>query len=85
MVVPRDDGLVATLAIELNVGQRLRDDQFLLVGTFLDIDDFMIVHEGTAHLNGLAYIAELSRSVAGHHQRVRIIIGVGTVCGDAAP
>ena len=39
----------------------------------------MVVHEGAAHLNGLAYGAKLSGAVARHNQRVRIVIRVGAL------
>ena len=74
MVVPRDDGLVAILTAYLDVGEPLWDDEFLLIDTLLDVDDLVVLHKGTAHLDGFADVAELARTVACHEKRIRVII-----------
>ena len=74
MVVPGDDGLVAVLTAELDVGEPLRDDEFLLIRTFLNIDDLMVLHKGAADLNGLTDVSELSRAVAADDEGVGVVI-----------
>ena len=74
MIVPCDDGLVAVFATNLDVGKPLGDHQFLFVRTFLDIDDLVVLHESSADLDGICYIAELSCTVSGNNQGVRIVI-----------
>jgi hypothetical protein len=36
----------------------------------------MIVHEGTAHLQGLAHGTELTRAVAGHDNGIGIVVAL---------
>ena len=52
MVVPCDDGVVAILTAYLDIGERLWNDDFLLIYSPFDEDDLVVVHKGAAHLNG---------------------------------
>ena len=81
MVVPRDNGVVAVLTANLNVGKRLGDDEFLFVRAFLDEDDFVILHKRAAHLDGLVDVAELARAVASHKERVGVVVTF-SLCND---
>ena len=75
MVVVGDDGLLTTLATEFYVLHPLWDNHFLLVGTLLDVDNFVIVHEGAAHLDGICNVTELASAVACHDNRIGIVVG----------
>ena len=83
MVIPRDDGLVAVLATDLDIGQPLWHHQFLFISTFLNIDHLMILHEGAAHLDGICNVTELAGSVASHKQGVGIVITLGLRAHDS--
>ena len=74
MIVPCDDGVVTIFSADLDVGQKLRDNEFLLVDAFLDEDDLMVFHKGTTYLNGVADIAELSCAIAANHESVRVVV-----------
>ena len=78
MVVPRDDGLVAVLAANLDVLNPLGHDNLLLVRAFLDKDDLMVVGESTADLYGVADVTKLTCAVASHKERVRAVVGIGS-------
>ena len=91
MIVPGDDGVVTIFSADLDVGQKLRDNKFLLVDAFLDEDDLMVFHKGTTYLNGVADIAELSCAIAANHESVRVVVLVlglyahdGYECTDCA-
>ena len=75
MVVVGDDGLLTTLATEFNVLHPLWDNHFLLVGTLLDVDNFVIVHEGATHLDGIRNVTELASAVACHDNCIGIVVG----------
>ena len=64
MIVPGDDSLVTVLTTNLNICQPLWDDQFLLIGSFLHIDDLMVLHKRTAHLYGFGHITELPSTIS---------------------
>ena len=81
MVVPRDNGVVAVFAANLNVGEPLRDDEFLLVRAFLDEDDLVVLHKRTAHFDGLVDVAEFARAVASHKERVGVVVTF-SLCND---
>ena len=81
MVVPRDNGVVAVLTANLNVGKRLGDDEFLFVRAFLDEDDFVILHKRAAHLDGFVDVAEFARAVASHKERVGVVVTF-SLCND---
>ena len=71
---PCDDGLVAVLTAYLDVGEPLWNDKFLLVDAFLDIDDLVVLHKGTADLNGFTYVTEFGSTVTCHKESVGIVI-----------
>ena len=74
MIVVSDDGFLDVLAKNLDVLQMRRDDEFLLVGAFLDKDDLVVVHECPANLDGLTDGAELPSAVACYDDGVRIVV-----------
>ena len=74
MVVVGDDGLCSILAENLDMGKPWGQDEFLLVGALLYEDYFVVLHEGTAYLNGLANGAELARAVTCHDDGVGIVV-----------
>ena len=74
MIIIGDDGFISIFATEFYVLKPLWDNEFFLVRTFLNIDNLVIVHKGTANLNGLIYGAKFSSSVACHNNSVGIII-----------
>ena len=78
VVVVGDDGLVAVLATEFDVLEPLGDDEFFLIGTFLYIDDFVVVHEGAADFYGFVDGTELAGAVARHDDRIGIVV---SACG----
>ena len=73
MVVIGDDGALDVLAENLDVLQMRGDDEFLLVDTPFHEYHFMIVHEGTAHLNGFANGTELPCAIACYNDGVRVV------------
>ena len=75
-----DDGVITILPTNLNIRQPLGNDEFLLVGPFLHIDDFMVFHEGTAYLDSVGDVAELSRTVTSNHESVRVVVVIGCLC-----
>ena len=66
MVVVGDDGVFGILATQFDIGEPRRYNQFLLIYTFFNIYNLVVVHKGTAHLNGIVDIAEFRRTVASH-------------------
>ena len=77
VVIVGDDGLVAVFSAYLDMLYPLRDDELLLVSASLDIDHLVVVHEGTAHLDGLAHGAEFASTVARHYQCVGVVVALG--------
>lgn len=82
MIIPCDDGVVTILTAYLDIRQPLWDDEFLLIGAFLDKDDFMILHKGTAYLDSVSDVAELPCTVTCHDEGIGIVIVVGSLCMD---
>ena len=74
MVVPCDDGLVAVLTANLDISKPLRNDEFLLVNAFLDIDDLVVLHKGAADLNGFTYVTEFGSTVTCYKECVGIVV-----------
>ena len=74
MIVVGDDGLVPILATKFYILQPLWDDKFLLVRTFLNIYNLMVVHESTADPYCLVYGAELSSSIPCYNDSIRVVV-----------
>ena len=83
MVVPGDDGLVAILTTNLDVGKPLGYNEFLLIGAVFHVNHLVILHESTAHLDGIGDVPELTRPVARHKQGVWIVITLGLYAHDS--
>ena len=77
MIVVGDDGLVAIFATDLDMLEPLWHDDLLLVRTFFDEDDLVVLHEGTAHFDGLSDITELGSAVARYEERIGVVVLVG--------
>ena len=66
--------LMGMVNLHKSLGEPLRDDEFLLIRTFLNIDDLMVLHKGAADLDGLTDVAELPRAVAADDEGVGVVI-----------
>lgn len=77
VIVPSDNGVVTVFTVDLNVGQPLGDNEFLLVSAFLNEDDLVVFHKGTTHLDSIADVTELACAIAADHEGVRIVIVLG--------
>ena len=74
MVIVGDDGVVAVFSDNLNVGEPRGYDDLLFVDAFLDEDDFLVFHEGAAHLYGGVDGLELAGAVVGYKQGVGVVV-----------
>ena len=79
MVVVSDNCLVTVFSADFNIGQPLWDDDFLLIGTLLDIYDLVVFHKGSAYFNGFSDVTELSRTVTSYDNRVGVVVVVSSL------
>ena len=84
MIGVGNDGLVAVFATDFDVCKPLGNDEFLLIGATFDVDNFVVVHEGTTDFNGIIDVAELSCAIACHNDGVRVVERIYSLgCNEA--
>ena len=74
MVVVGDDGRIHVLSAELDILEPRGDDELLLIRTFLNIYNLVVIHEGTAHLDGFVNGAEFSCTVSCYDDGVWVVV-----------
>lgn len=78
VIAPRDDGGITVFTAELDVRQPRGDDEFLVIGSFLDKDHLMIVHESATDFHGIGDGMERGTAVLCDKQGIGVVIRVGS-------
>ena len=73
VVIIGDDGVVAILAADLYIGKEGGDGELLLIDTFLNVDDLVILHKGATHVDGLVNVTEVSCTVTRDKDGIGIV------------
>lgn len=73
VVVVCDDGGKGILTTNLDIGQMSGYDDFLMVRSSFNVNNFMVVHKSATHLYRLADSAELSCAVLSHYYGIGVV------------
>ena len=76
MIIISNNGIVAILTAYLYIGKPRRDNEFLLIYAFLNIDYLMIFHKGTTNFYRFIDSAELSRTITSHNNGIWRVVGL---------